>query len=47
MLNKDLNDLKQDISSIKHPRLNKILESDKIDKVITKVQEFYSNLSSN
>ena len=46
MLNKDLNDLKQDISSIKHPRLNKILESDKIDNVITKVQEFYSNLSS-
>lgn len=46
MLNKELKDLKQDISYIKHPRISKILESDKIDNIITKVQAFYSKISS-
>ena len=46
MLNDELKELKQEISLIKHPRLNKILESNKIDNIITKVQNFYSNISS-
>ena len=46
MLNKDLKELKHNISSIKHPRINKILESDKIDIIINKIQNIYHNISS-
>ncbi len=45
-MNKYLKDLKQEISSIKHPRLNKILQSEKLDLIITKVQEIYQNISN-
>lgn len=45
-MNKELKDLKQEISSIKHPRLNKILQSEKLDLIITKVQEIYQNISN-
>lgn len=45
MLNKDLKDIKEDISKIKHPKLNKIFESEKIDVVIDKVLKIYHNIT--
>lgn len=44
-MNKDLKELKHEISSIKHPRLNKIFESEKIDRIISKVQDIYHRIS--
>ena len=46
MLNNDLKDIKNDLSKIKHPRISKILESDKIDLVITKVQNIYHKIAN-
>ena len=43
---KKLNNLKHEISSLKHPRINKILESDKIDIIINKIQDIYHKISS-
>ena len=45
MLNKDLQKIKDDLSKIKHPRISKILESDKVDKVITKIQNIYRQIT--
>ena len=45
-MNKEIKDLKQEISSIKHPKLNKLLQSEKLDLIITKVQEIYQNISN-
>ena len=45
MLNSDLKKIKDDLSKIKHPRISKILESDKIDKVITKIQNLYHKIA--
>ena len=45
MLNKELREIKDDLLKIKHPRLNKIFESDKIDFIITKMQNLYHRIS--
>ena len=45
MLNKDLKEIKDEITRIKHPRLNKILESPKIELIISKVQNLYHKIS--
>ena len=45
MLNKDLKEIKDDISRVKHPRLSRILQSEKIDIVITKIQDIYHKIS--
>jgi len=41
MKNSDLKEIKDELSKIKHPRISKILESEKIDSVITKIQNIY------
>ena len=46
MLNNDLKEIKEDISRVKHPRLSKILESEKIDIIITKIQNLYHDISN-
>ena len=46
MLNKDLDNIRDDLSKIKHPRISKILQSDKIDLVITKVQNLYHKIAN-
>ena len=46
MKNPDLKEIKNRISKIKHPRINKILESDKIDSLITKIQHLYLLVSN-
>lgn len=45
-MNKEIKDLKHEITSIKHPKLNKLLQSEKLDLIITKVQEIYQNISN-
>ena len=41
MRNSNLKEIKDSISKVKHPRISKILESNKIDFVITKIQNIY------
>ena len=46
MLNKDLKEIKDNVEKIKHPRVNKILESEKIDIIITKIQKLYHTITN-
>ena len=46
MLNEELKKIKKDLSKIKHPRISKILESEKIDLVITKIQNLYHQITN-
>ena len=45
MKNSDLKEIKDEISKVKHPRISKILESDKIDKIISKIQNLYRRIT--
>ena len=45
MLKKDLKEIKKEVSKIRHPRISKILESDKIDVIIMKVQGLYNRIT--
>ena len=45
MLNKNLKDLKAELNIKRHNKINKILESDKIDSIINKVQDLYHKIS--
>ncbi len=46
MLNKELKELKHDLFLKKSNRINKILESDKIDTIINKIQSLYHKISN-
>lgn len=45
MLNEELKEIKDDIEKIKHPRLSRILQSEKIDLIITKIQNIYHKIT--
>ena len=45
MLNKDIKKIKDDLLELKHPKINKILESEKIDNIITKIQNIYHKIT--
>lgn len=45
MLNEELKEIKKDLSKIKHPKISKILQSEKIDNLINRIQNFYRKIT--